>query len=1099
MIKPDLLSTLEYILKRKNLTLLNDAIIPVISLLKEPGFLKALEPHEALHDPHINQFYYKDKYYNIFIDNIIVDGIRKYLDPIKEEFKSKPTTSLMHILENIHLIVSQTTNRKNNAFLKTFLDDPNSKRFLHDYLCNTIKLGYKDNYTFKVTRFSINLANNMLFFIIAQKRLLHNLMKLFDLLDSINVPEKDIPLIIKFINGIFTNDEVSKHEIFADMGIKDKNIQEYISIFFRDKLYINGSQNTIYNETIKQLMLSHIENIDRATMLNLLNKTYVNLGYSFLDLLISSGAMKIEEFWDETKKRTIKILTLTDEIDKAVFFSQTEIKPLLTEHSLYNSEIDQTPYKKGVYNLVHPNHRININLNDDTYLRKEPMYARLSIKVDCLINFLRELDGELNEQKVCSLYDVSYSKYCKLKEIGHYIKPALEIIIANGGKLHITYTSNQIKKHIKNDIFNPMKAKMQELNDTPNLLILQETYDQYNDIIESICDKVCQRKTLLVNCLKECIGFSLYKYFIVRAFIDTRGRKYLEGLSFNINNNPYAKIIIGIVKPNYNFEPKLEELEIIKNCLRFEQIKNKIQLSPKSNRNLNRQLIHKYILSYINIKNNEFQSWIEKPAYFDNYKLIIERITQVLKKPKNLYYVHSLVYFEQLHFRNLHNKHIINTVQVDASSSGTQMMSILLKNENLGKISNLIGTENYDIYEKARNYNYTTYMKIYEFVNTQLKIHNCHHFFLKNQMNLNYNVYYAEDYKALPRDGHYDIHLLTLFINMDIFKSSILKVVLTDLIKMIQSQNIAFDKNITSLIINYLPGSVQEMLNNLSCLLEFKNNKNELMYLFSLRLAIRLVNIVENHICISHNTNHKDSLWFSRDLTKDHVMTLMYMSTAYGRKNGYIYLIQDKYILGKKNIHLLKEFSNFLEVTTTSFIKQETSYNLITDFLSKLDFNKKCVIVNKYFTITLDPKKFKDVQISCSSYLNKRGPQLVIKNYLSELDTHKLNSMFMANLAHSMDSAIMHIFSQKLIQINKELIKNNHNFKLIAETNHDCFTLNYPCLLPILVEEAYLTLINENYIDSIQGLSKEIKDKYAPKSKEEFLALLNPINPYFMK
>ena len=111
------------------------------------------------------------------------------------------------------------------------------------------------------------------------------------------------------------------------------------------------------------------------------------------------------------------------------------------------------------------------------------------------------------------------------------------------------------------------------------------------------------------------------------------------------------------------------------------------------------------------------------------------------------------------------------------------------------------------------------------------------------------------------------------------------------------------------------------------------------------------------------------------------------------------------------------------------------------------------------------------------------------------VDHKKLKSMIGPNIIHSMDSSIVHYLRVLVNKINNTI----PSFQLGLEMNHDCYILTFPILLPILLEDSYLRLAETDYIRYISGLSETDIKSYQRMSVEQFLKLLTPLNPDFIK
>lgn len=1030
-----------------------------------------------------------------------------------ESVKDKKPDLVMKIISTIQQdIANNNKNTKYIKFYREFFEYDNAKHFLSDYLSYAVIVSARYTYknSFKLTNLSINICETILRFIIAQIPLLKLIEKCFNLQESLQLSPHQIQKIIKFakliLNSNLDNQEVIT--IFKTFNIQSRVTQENIWYYFYVQFYAQYDKNTIYISELKEVIKNSYNVENTIKYINIYKQHCLSTGYFLLDAFIYREMFTITTHI--RYRKPCKYLVIAPKIVEQLTKEPVHQKPFLSQKQLY---IHYTPknfrneYEKILYEnlttFIHDNPRIKINIKDNCYLHDNKLYTKFSIDIDYLTEFLNMLNNGLKQEYLFSLFNINISKLNHLKEQHASLGIIIDNIILRALDFTQNFTTSQIKTMVKKE-FERMIRNAFDLEDCSDD-IKKEFIDQIktmrNEYLATIIDIlniVFQRKVFLIKLINESITYSIYKFFIYSSYLDTRSRIYDASTALNINNNPIAKLFVKLYDENEGSVLNEMDLPVIKNCLIHKQTQEKLdELSQKDLKKENIKEFHKYIKNYLNIDDQQYLTLIKSNNYHKKDSLLDFLYTNI-KKPKHLFYVHSLINYEQLRFRNKNIQHFCNYYQKDASSSGLQMMSILYRNPELAKMSNLSGNDNYDIYSKATEHVFEIFNKLRLFSNL-----GCRWFELEEPLNI--TVSFQTYYQRVSFNN--DAQCFSILLNIDFDTSSISRDLLYHIInRMINNKEKYDDKgNIIPYpiidscqdLLIYLPSSYTTLINDFSKLDDFKDNINIIEYLFCLRYATRLRIISETYLGIQYD---KNSLWFSRELTKNHVMTLVYMSTSYGRKQHYISLLKDISISGYSKEKYCRELAAFLDKTATRFLESLPLLKLIYNFVNDICHDEKIIIKNRNFTITFDPRITKDFQVSCSSFKrDKRGPQLVIKKLTNKLDSVKLKSMFMANLAHTMDSDLMHHFIELCLNINSTLGKNKCTSRLSFQRNHDCFILNYAPLLSILIEEAYLRLSSQNNIAYINNIPDALIEKFTTLTPEEFLSLLTPINPNFIK
>src|ERR1700753_1318990 len=991
-------------------------------------------------------------------------------------------------------------------FLKEFFAMDGATYFLHDYFHFLIVKNNAVNQKFKLTSLNIELADCIIRFIIAQKPKLKAVYNCFDKIECLNMSVNQKNIIIELATLIFKKNiaDNDKNVFFQTLNIKHYTIRNYILDYFRDLFFKAFRQNRIYIVEVTNIINNFISEIKEIDFIAKIYQDFVTLGHYLLDFFIQKGLFTETKQPLGNKKDLVIILEPTNKLVEDVMLKKSHQKPYLREEDLKrrnNSNQERKIYddiiNKNIHKLIHDNMKINLFLNKESYIHETKLYTKFSINVNFLIFFLKLINNGIKDDYLYSLYDIDRNKIKELSEVpgASYF---LDIILDAARNFNEYSTVNKLQEQINDNFKNLRKQESIKINEEyfDSLKKLEKTYKAaFFDLI----NKICHRKHQLINLIQEAITHSIFKFFIGTTFIDTRGRAYLSLIDLNIFNNPLGKMFVSLYDPNEGALPSGDDIRCLSNYFQFEQTKDALYIV--ANQNIKTQMInciYDYICNYINLKRDDLENIIKDDKFFKDPIMQLDFLMTKIKKHKKLFYVHSLIYYEQLRYRGKHDTNIFNYFQKDASSSGLQMLSILFRDPVLAEIANVKGNSNSDIYQRASENCCLTYNSFTQFVCLNVEWAGVDYFHREN-FSVELKEYGVDWFKENSHVLDNNKTLLAMLLCINIEKSYIWR----DFLKILVKTLIAYNKKTEKLldfkksefILPYLKIKDIENIKALSRLDDFKDYKQILQYIYCLRYAARLVWSVDKNIC----KDPYNSFLKKRELTKKHVMTTLYMSTAFTRKEAYIKLMKDEFLLSDVGLNELEEFASFLEKATTKYLEQSIGLNRIADFTNDICTNKEIIIQNRNFTITLQPKITKDFQVSCSSYTKKRGPQLVVKKITNQIDPVKLKSMFMANLAHSMDSDLMHHFTEICLDLNERLKKQKSAYRFAFERNHDCFILNYPPLLTIFLEEAYLRLSKQDNINNIQYLTPELKSKYVKLSPEEFVSKLNPINPNFVK
>lgn len=1092
-----------------------------------------------------NQIIIKNSFYDLSEDDFNQIFVKFF---VKHSHFKERQNLLNKLIEDIvsKVLKSPKSNTKFIKFWKNIFSIENHQQFLNNYLNNIIVSQKVEDFELKITRFSINLSNAIFNFMLYNTCHVKVIEKCFSLDKNHNIKLSENKYLINFITILFSEHPEDLFPLLKEEKISDLYVQSTFMLFLQDLLIKKVDNNTFYNTELKNIILnSPLYKKNRISLLNTFKTEKLKIGYYFVNLLENSG------FFERTTSLTNHALVIKPKanlIDDLILNS-TE-KPYLTFNQLNKIDLSHD-YKKMIeknnQDFIHENPRISLSISDNSYLHKKTGMT-LSINTLYLNNFLQRLISKKTDEMIYSFYNINKNITDYLCSLNPLLATFVKKLLKEGFDFSSYKTALPLIKEFDNNIANLskiiviLKNKLEHdlspimLNSKPinwDDYLIKGQYDTINQALKNITDvlqihkqyygnvvelinRICSRKSQLILLINNAIEYSFFKYFIVTTYLDSRGRRYDNASYLSIFLNPNSKMFVSMYDHNLGKTLSLEELRIIKDSLDFPQTKEKVAALIDKGLDFfeaeNNKELYLYILSYLKCDISFLTKLIEDDHYFiDNNDNALNVIVNNIKKNKKIYYVHSLIYFEQLRFRNKHHKHLLNYYQKDASTSGYQIMTGVLKDVHMGKIANLIGNENYDIYQKTlREGCYSDFCKLKSFVSSTLDWFNISDFMfnipsetcLKKQ-NLDFN-----DLSSIKKTENFKEYF-KYWILLDLHKAIITSDFLINFIEFMETNEFSLNKSNYDLINNcnyewlldYLSLNEKDVLKKLQKLVKFQAKPiyNKILeFLFCIRYALTIIITVDKHLKI---TDQESSIWSDRDFVKINVMTTLYMSTAYGRRESYSKILRETYLLTKNALLELQDFISFLEKSATRFLIKEANTNIFNEFANdicqeSITANIPIILINRNLKMTIDPKIVINKQVPCSSFSNVRAPQLVLKYVTNERDYKKLKSMVLANVAHFHDADIMHKYYEKCLNINDKF---NTRFILIFGANHDCFLSNIPKLLTIILEDSYLSFLSQNNLKTFKNMSETFYEKYKGMDPEEFLKHLNPINPNFVK
>lgn len=412
--------------------------------------------------------------------------------------------------------------------------------------------------------------------------------------------------------------------VSKDHSIKNTFLQDFMCENLKNILKKKKCKlNSIYNESIKeiiQISKDYTANIRDINAFNKLVKIDIGLGYFYIDLLTHYKVFTITE-----NERKAKILIPVDKVIAEVSLNRSMNEPFIS-----NEQFDAGSTSN--FELIHDNHRIDLEIKEDCYMHKESLSTELSVDVDYLTIFLNMLYEGFDEDDHLDLFQINKDHIKILRSFSNpFITSSLDRIFYHVFDFN-TVTNKillEMLEATETQVHEGAKLIMEESLEKSFNIILK-TYYQYKPLLESIINKISQRRYLYINLLNQAIQYSLYKYFIHPTFMDTRGRVYASGVALNIFTSPLAKSFIKLHDSTGGQHPSEKMLEIIKKCLKFNQTRNQFDslikfIKDDLYKDKHVSEIHNYICSYLTISINEFQELISPLNFTETYRFLLEK------------------------------------------------------------------------------------------------------------------------------------------------------------------------------------------------------------------------------------------------------------------------------------------------------------------------------------------------------------------------------------------------------------------------------------------------------------------------------------------
>lgn len=597
-----------------------------------------------------------------------------------------------------------------------------------------------------------------------------------------------------------------------------------------------------------------------------------------------------------------------------------------------------------------------------------------------------------------------------------------------------------------------------------NAIKLLELSWERKNLYKNIYYKIISYKFFLRGFLKESILYSIFGFFSVDSFIDSRGRSYLRGYYLNIQNFPLTKCLVK------NYLP-LSETNLIKNfnnikdsflnILKYDMSKTKLrEISLHDYLKINQKQKNEYIYSFFDDKKlnlNKLEEILSKKNTSDLE--ILDFITSNIKNKNDIFNTYSYI----LHETKNKCSHISNIYGFDATTNGLQLISILFRDAELGEISNLTGTAKFDLYSAGS-----------ELCNNHLNQ-------LEDILNIFKKTLGVNDddigYSNISLEALNFTQLGHLILSFDFFES----------LNIFEFVNILEQKLYPILIKNNVNIILTEELH---WVLDSKNktmyneivmsypslNKDFIKYIFVIKALNKLFYILNKHLWMRKNINRKTF--------KPAVMTHGYGATSHGRIDGFFnYFVEiahdnHDWDVDKIDIRILANYlDNFFLVFKNKFMQTTELLKNISKLLG--DMGKPLWIKTPYITMIFAPYELKeDKRITTRNRFGTREHQLRLAFPTENIEVPSFIRKFAPNLIHAMDATVVHIFREKMLYLNKSL--SISNIPISYFTNHDHFSINYYPFLKLVVGDCYKELYDLNFLKySLQDLEEKDPEMYS--------------------
>lgn len=1047
--------------------------------------------------------------------------------------------------ENLYEVISKSIKyvyTKKNANIETelirFFNVPEEKLTFHlmHEINNLIKYHpHTKNYNlyktrFKLTTLSHNIGNIFLeaFFESHSNFMIHDLLN-----EKRNNVSQEFNNLIEDLQQYETlNNNLYFQEIFRITVKKNKNKKTKIinNLITEKKEFSYNVGQYFYNIMKTLFLIYHKNSKDLSTILlkNKLTEYRIKIGSVFLHTFKVFDLFQENIVWVNKNKETILFVPnmqyfpniVSNIVHQRPYFCYGTIETLLMKYEKAKTKLNNTEYY--LYHICNTRSKLKIHKNPDIALKPtiKNSYKKLKMfsgkyymeNFETLTSFVATIDKQYFYNFLLMIQDFiklknTNNSFTFEKNLERYSNLFLLYKIQIKTLLEAYNTNNLIYKRLLEHVFeyaldfslqnNTSLLKELEENLKPSIMFNKKSIEWCNykkkaRFIRNLYNKIYSYKIFLKGLLSECLIYVHFDYFIFDAFLDTRGRHYLNGFFMNPQSYPMIKAFVKpytkndstlsqehfnnikrlMFKKPYIIESKevftLMEKEMFtyKNYIIKEAyLKLKYIHSLLENKTISLETLNKD-LQELRIKHKSY-------TYLFEYSLIY--IKKYMTNIKKLFVLHSaiLLYLKQL-------PNIMNYYELDATASGLQMTSMVLRDATLGELCNLTLSQdkqniNYDLY---LTFSQDAILYFYKYIHTinDLNIS----LDLKNVCCTIFDYFYLKIKKSKKEIICLIIQLKTL-LTKEIYD---------------KFYNILYLFKVFAWVIpfhyNHKNKSITQILKKA---INIKNKKHviyEILYSY--------IYIVGGFFFIKDLIfNTKTHNWFfiwlnNREVFKKAIMTFGYNATSYRRKQQFRKNLLDQHldILNSVSINYFSNiFNNLFLVLKDIYL---TSSQVIRDFGTLLTkkvknyphVNSSILIDNGIFEIEIKSyiKKesslkvsgllnnnliWHELQLNNPMYLKKKikfsNDNNISKNiFVQAHDPKTLARKFAPNFIHSMDAWLICSFKQKIAHLNK-LLGNKlfiNNF-----TNHDTFGISLVPFLKYFLMDIYKNIYFFDYLGTL--------------------------------
>ncbi len=1017
---------------------------------------------------------------------------------------------------------------------KTFAANPGYASYLTTtlkyYLTININRNKENNIKIITTDIAKFIGTNLILMLICNDNFfnkVHNMLK-----DNQFIKKRVSDKFGKYINAVLCGNKEYYLDYFQNMKkhfhkMDNKTFDTLVSIVNHYHIYLiwdlylhkNNKDKFLEQMQIKELFYNNKDHYS-AKMANM-HKTLIQS-------LIQQGNIVINECIKEQLFMPIKNEKISQKMQKLKTIATFELSSDLRDELLKernnkpflcksNKKIYEKSLPFNIQAAIHNNNNTQMRINKQSYLHKEKnnfLGTKYKIDIPYLIYMLNIVDRvqsiHLNTKTKSVLPLLEEAKqYLSIIYTWYNIKEN----IFNALLEYKNITIKKLALRIRNYLIDFNSVDYQEIQKSIDSYITKLTkkeYAKYNSALmnlQKIFDKAKNIKYYIKGLFKDAVLYSQFKYFIHDGFLDSRARYYINGIFTNIQTFPLAKTI---VKPYGNHLLKIKEhlniiTEGIKKNLCNRILHQELNAQKRTFVRNNEILYVDYLYRYLDAKKiskDVFRSWFfnkkrrkDDINHLDSFKWLYNNI----KKVKETAIIHSFIY------QRYYNNPIPNLeeyYELDARSSGLQMIALLLRSKKLGQITNLI--ESVD--EPAG------IVEIYSIANDNFII-------------------------MLTTLQQFVTEFMTICLNKGLIQD------MQPIIPVVDS-----DKLLTNnLVVNFMKISmkslqIQQLLDELVCVFnnteELKNKINNSRDNFNWlqkymlkreranggpisitsNISSYLINVkIANTILEISKMNGWDTRDFleNRERFKHAIMTVVYNSTSYGRRTHFQTELQKTNktlnIIPATHISIYCIFleNYFYEVFVPKYLQEFKLMKKISKIIADKDKSKSVTWRNKHVTIKFNPRITKKTRVH-SAYYSLDGKRKITTRFqitipTESLDKKQIEVAFMANFIQSMDAFIMHHIKNLFFNLNQYLLKHNVDLEINDGANHDTFWTVLKPYLRIIIKDAYINLYHINYLEGLHlsrkthALITQLINKEIPLHQRITNGEIHNINPNFVK